>query len=89
MANPPPYSDSNSDTGDDTRVRPDRGSTTRTPRWVMIVGIIILVLVLLYAIMMLAGVGGEHGPGRHTPSGGGPGPGVQTLFYRAAEHLLG
>jgi putative ABC transport system ATP-binding protein len=31
MANPPPDPDSNSDTGDDTRVRPDRGSTPSTP----------------------------------------------------------
>lgn len=40
-----------------------------TPRWVKIVGIIALVLVLLVGIMLLAGVGGEHGPGRHRPSG--------------------
>ncbi len=44
-----------------------------TPRWVMIVGIIALVLVLLLVILMLAGGGGGHGPSRHTPSGaGGP-----------------
>ena len=30
-ATPSPYPDSNSDTGDDTRVRPDRGSTPGTP----------------------------------------------------------
>ena len=53
---------------------PDRVSTTSTPpstpRWVTIVGIIALVLVLLVVIMLLTGVGGEHGPGRHLPSGG-------------------
>ena len=40
-----------------------------TPRWVKIVGIIALVVVLLVAILMLTGVGGDHGPGRHMPSG--------------------
>jgi hypothetical protein len=44
-----------------------------TPRWVKIVGIITLVLVLLVGIMLLAGVGGHHGPGRHMPSGGAGG----------------
>lgn len=38
-----------------------------TPRWVKVLGIIALVLVLLIGIMLL--FGGEHGPGRHMPSG--------------------
>jgi hypothetical protein len=50
---------------------PDRGSTTGAPRWVKVVGIIAVVLLLLLGIMML--VGGEHGPGRHAPSGDGGG----------------
>ncbi|QIN84516.1 hypothetical protein GBA63_19110 [Rubrobacter tropicus] len=54
------------DTGDDTGVRPDRGSTTGTPRWVKVVGIVALVLVVLVVVMLLAG-GGSHGPGIHTP----------------------
>jgi hypothetical protein len=53
MADPPPYLDSNGDTG--------------TPRWVKIFGIVALVLVLLVVIMMFIG-GGDHGPGRHTRS---------------------
>jgi len=40
---------------------------TGTPRWVMVFGIIVIVLVLLFVIVMF--IGGEHGPGRHTPSG--------------------
>ena len=44
---------------------PDRGATTGTPRWVKVVGIIAVVLLLLLGIIMF--VGGEHGPGRHTP----------------------
>jgi hypothetical protein len=40
-----------------------------TPRWVKIAGIIALGLVLLIGIVLLTGVGGDHGPGRHLPSG--------------------
>jgi len=50
--------------GDDTAVGLDHGSTTGTPRWVKVFGIIVIVLVLLFAIKMLT-VGG--GPGMHTP----------------------
>jgi hypothetical protein len=39
-----------------------------TPRWVKVFVIIVIVAVLLVVIMMFIG-GGEHGPGRHTPSG--------------------
>jgi hypothetical protein len=61
----PPYPDSNLDTS----VRPDRESPPGTPRWVKAFGIISLVLVLLVVLMMIFGVGGEHGPGRHIGSG--------------------
>ena len=44
-----------------------------TPRWVKIVGIVALLLVLLVGIMLLTGVGSDHGPGRHMPSGGAGG----------------
>ena len=56
MANPPrdPYSKSHSD--DDT------GSTTGTPRWVKVFGIVALVLALLFVILHLTG----HGLGGHT-----------------------
>lgn len=36
-----------------------------TPRWVKMLGIIVIVLVLLILILML--LPGEHGPGRHLP----------------------
>ncbi|MEO6456858.1 MAG: hypothetical protein ABIO92_01080 [Chloroflexia bacterium] len=51
-----------------THERPDRGSTPGTPRWVKVFGIVALILVLLLVVIMLIG-GGEHGPGRHMPSG--------------------
>jgi hypothetical protein len=68
MAEHPPYSGAEDDTG----VRPEPESTTRTPRWVKVFGIIAIVVALLFAVMLLAG-GGRHGPGRHRPSDGGPG----------------
>lgn len=63
MADSPRYPDSNTDTGDDAGVRPDRESTTATPRWVKVFGIIALVVVLLFIILRFT-----RGPGGHTPS---------------------
>lgn len=36
-----------------------------TPRWVKVFGIVVLVLVLLFVVVQVTGVGGPHGPGRH------------------------
>jgi hypothetical protein len=36
-----------------------------TPRWVKVFGIIVIVLVLLFVILKVTGIGGEHGPSRH------------------------
>ena len=55
MANRPPYPDTDNDTG----VGPDRESTTGTPRWVKVFGIIVIVVVLLFVILMF---GGGHDP---------------------------
>jgi hypothetical protein len=64
MADPPP------DTGDDTGAGADRESTTDTPRWVKVFGMVALVAVVLFVILMFTrGPGGRHGPSRHTPSG--------------------
>jgi hypothetical protein len=63
MADPPPYLDSDSDTGDDSREGPDRGSTIGTPRWVKVFGIIFIILVLMFVILHLFG----RGLGGHTP----------------------
>jgi hypothetical protein len=62
----PPYPDA----GDDTGGRPVRGSTRRIPRWVKVLGIVIGILVLLFVVLRVAGIGGEHGPRRHTSSAG-------------------
>ena len=41
------------------------GAPPRMPRWVKLTGIIVGVLIVLILLLRLAGVGGEHGPGRH------------------------
>ena len=43
----------------------------RMPRWVKIPGIVVGVLILVFLLLHLTGVAGQHGPGRHF-SGLGP-----------------
>ena len=62
---------------------PDPGSARGTPRWVKAFGIIVLVLVLLFAISLLAGV--RHGPGLHTPSGDAGGSTRHSSVAELAE----
>lgn len=49
----------------------DSGAPPRTPRWVKVFGIIFLVVLLLIVVALATGLGGpgDHGPGRHLPSG--------------------
>lgn len=56
---------------DDSAVA-ERESPPRIPRWVRWPGIIIGILVLLFVVLQLTGIGGEHGPGRHAPGGDTP-----------------
>jgi hypothetical protein len=44
------------------------------PRWVKVVLVVVAVVVLLAAVAVLTGLGGEHGPGRHTSSDAIPAP---------------
>ncbi len=64
MADQPP----DPGTGEDTGVRPTADRPPSTPRWVKVFGILVIIVVLLVVAVMFIG-GGEHGPGRHTPSG--------------------
>ncbi len=64
MADPPSAPTSPDDTG----VGPDRESTTGTPRWVKVFGIIAGVVVLLLVILLFVRGPGGHGPARHTSS---------------------
>jgi hypothetical protein len=52
--------------GEETHIA-NRPPYPGTPRWVKVFAIIVIVVVLLVVAMMF--IGGEHGPGRHTPSG--------------------
>jgi hypothetical protein len=66
----PPYPPTDQDT--DTGVAPDREPTTGAPRWVKVLGIIVLGLAILLIGLKLAGIGPDHGPGRHSGGGGTP-----------------
>jgi hypothetical protein len=63
MTDPPPYRDSNGDTGEDTLLRRDSGVTAGAPRWVKVFGIVAFALVLVFVILHLTG----SGLGAHTP----------------------
>ncbi len=52
-----------------------------TPRWVKVLGIIVIVVVVLVVAGMFIS-GGEHGPGRHTQSGSASG---QVAFSSVME----
>ena len=65
----PRYQDTKSDDAGDAR---DGPSFAAAPRWVKVSAAVVVVLVLLFAVLRLTGRGGEHGPGRHAPSGTPP-----------------
>jgi hypothetical protein len=50
-------------------VEPGRGSPPGMPRWVKVIAIIIGILVVLFVVLQLTGIGGRHGPGRHMSAG--------------------
>ena len=55
----------------------DQRSPADMPRWVKVTAIIIgALVVLLFVVLQVAGIGPEHGPGRHTPEDGAPPAGV-------------
>lgn len=41
------------------------GHYSGAPLWVKVFGVIAIILALLFAILKIAGIGGQHGPGRH------------------------
>lgn len=55
----------------------DTGTPPRMPRWVKLAAIVAGILVLLFVVLKLTGIGGEHGPGRHM-SGADPAPASDT-----------
>ena len=49
----------------DASATPDASAPPGVPRWVKVMGIIVLVLVLVFIILQVTGIGGQHSPGRH------------------------
>ncbi len=63
MPDLPRYSGTSDDGDDDTSMKPDHGSTTDTPGWMSVLGIVIaIVLLLLIVVLHLTGI---LGPGLH------------------------
>src|SRR5215216_1770869 len=81
MADLPPTSGSNNDTGDDTGVGTGRGSTRRRPRWVMVFGIILIKLGVIALILVLPF-------GLMISLGAAPGVALLVLLVVAAVTLL-
>ncbi len=48
--------------------RQDDPDGSGMPRWVKVALVIALALALLFVVARVTGVGGEHGPGRHSRS---------------------
>ncbi|WP_037733363.1 hypothetical protein [Streptomyces megasporus] len=70
MTDPSPRPGADDSPGTGAGHAPDPG----IPRWVKISGITAAALVALAVLVMLLS-GGEHGPGRHLPSGAAHSPG--------------
>lgn len=47
----------------------DRESPPGMPRWVKVVGLVVLVAALVLVAVLLLGGGGGHGPARHASAG--------------------
>ncbi len=65
-----------------------QGSPPRMPRWVKMAGIIVGVLILVFLVLQLTGVAGQHGPGRHF-SGLGPQSASSSAMQVAAAADVG
>jgi hypothetical protein len=68
MPDPTPRPETSRDAGNDAHATTQRGETAGAPRWVVAFGIIMIILALLLGVMLLTGLGGEHGPRRHMSS---------------------
>jgi hypothetical protein len=53
----------------DTSAAREGETTPGTPRWLEVLGIIVLAAVVLVVVLILTGRGGGHGPGRHGAAG--------------------
>ena len=67
----------------------DRNSPPPMPRWVKVAAIVVGVLVALFVIAQLAGIGGNHGPGRHLSGSSIPLQGVTGEATAVTSGLRG
>ena len=50
--------------------RPDTGDVPPgMPRWVKVAAVVVGLLLLLFLVLQLTGIAGEHGPGMHSSLG--------------------
>jgi cytochrome b561 len=49
--------------------RPEAEAPPGTPRWVKVTAIVVGLLILLFLVLQLTGIAGEHGPGMHSSAG--------------------
>ncbi len=61
----------------------ERRSPSGMPRWVKVIGLVVLVVALVLGAVLLLG-GGEHGPARHTSAGSTGGIASATALTTAA-----
>lgn len=54
----------------DNTVLPEGERPPAMPRWVKVFGIGVGIVILAVVVMVIGGIGGSHGPGRHLPSSG-------------------
>ena len=60
-----------------------RPSPPAMPRWVKVTGIVVGILVLVFLILQLTGIAGQHGPGRHMSGDGSSSSGAATAWASA------
>ena len=49
--------------------RPEADAPPGMPRWVTVTAILVGLLILLFLVLQLTGIAGEHGPGMHSSTG--------------------
>lgn len=64
----------------DPRPGVDPGLPPGMPRWVKVTAIVVGLLLLLFLVLQLTGIAGEHGPGMHSSLGQLPLPGRAVLL---------